>query len=368
MPGSGYARPELERLAIDMGNSIVRRCPRRQNLRVKILFDCSLPFSLAHGGQATQILQTMAALQELGVAAEPVRWWDDRQSGDIIHYFGRMPTYQIRFAQAKGFKVILAHLFSAACNRTDFQLRRAGWILQLMQSLPLTGRLSESFGANSFASCDLNTVGLEAERQVLGLMYGIPRERVAVVPLGLEPVYLSARPSDRRGDYLVCAGTITPVKNCVPLARLARAAEAPILFVGKPYSERDPYWIEFKELIDGRWVRYQTHVSEPAAMVALLQQARGAVIMSQYENWCLAAHEAAACGLPVLLPPKRWALERFGDQAHYLKDTSFNPENVDALRRFYQGAPELPAPAISLLSWHDTARQLKEVYERLLKS
>jgi glycosyltransferase involved in cell wall biosynthesis len=335
---------------------------------VKILFDCSLPFSLAHGGQATQIQQTMAALQELGVEAEPVRWWDDRQGGDIIHYFGRMPVYQIRFAQAKGIKVILAHLFSAACNRSDFQLRRAGWILKLMQSLPLAGRFSESLGSSSFAACDLNTVGLEAERQVLNLMYHIPRERVAVVPLGLEPVYLKAQPGDRHGDYLVCAGTITQVKNCIPLARLARAAEVPILFVGKPYSERDAYWIEFKRLIDGGWVRYQGHVTEPAAMVALLQRARGAVIMSQYENWCLAAHEAAACGLPVLLPPKRWALERFGNQAHYLDNAAFNRENIDVLRRFYRDAPDLPAPAIRLLSWHDTARQLKEVYQRVLES
>jgi hypothetical protein len=59
---------------------------------VKILFNCSLPFSLAHGGQATQIQQTMAALKELGVVVEPVRWWDDSQTGDVLHYFGHMPA------------------------------------------------------------------------------------------------------------------------------------------------------------------------------------------------------------------------------------------------------------------------------------
>jgi glycosyltransferase involved in cell wall biosynthesis len=158
------------------------------------------------------------------------------------------------------------------------------------------------------------------------------------------------------------------VKNCVLLAQLARAAQVPILFVGKPYSESGPYWIEFKRLIDGSFVRYQSHVSEPAAMVALLQRARGAVVMSQYENWCLVAHEAAACGLPVLLPPLRWALERFGNRAHYFNGISLSSKNTEILAKFYRDAPNLPAPDIKLFSWHDAAVQLKEVYLKLLQS
>ena len=36
-------------------------------LPMKILFNCSLPFGLAHGGQAIQLHQTMAALTAIGV-------------------------------------------------------------------------------------------------------------------------------------------------------------------------------------------------------------------------------------------------------------------------------------------------------------
>ena len=41
---------------------------------MKILFDCSLPFALAHGGWSVQIQQTQAALLALGLEVEPVRW------------------------------------------------------------------------------------------------------------------------------------------------------------------------------------------------------------------------------------------------------------------------------------------------------
>ena len=55
---------------------------------MKILTDCNLPFSLTHGGQQIQIERTQAALQSIGVQVEPLRWWDDRQPCDLIHYFG----------------------------------------------------------------------------------------------------------------------------------------------------------------------------------------------------------------------------------------------------------------------------------------
>jgi glycosyltransferase involved in cell wall biosynthesis len=114
-------------------------------------------------------------------------------------------------------------------------------------------------------------------------------------------------------------------------------------------------------------VQYQSHVADPAGMVALLQRSRAAVVMSQYENSCFTAHEAAACGLPVLLPPMRWAYERFGNQARYLKNVTFNQDNIEILRQFYADARELPVPAIKLFGWQDVAVQLQAVYTRALK-
>ena len=159
-------------------------------------------------------------------------------------------------------------------------------------------------------------------------------------------------------------GTITERKSSVALARLVRQAQVPVLFVGKPYSEKDPYWVEFLKLVDGKSVRYQSHVADLPAMVALLQQARGAVVMSQHENWCLVAHEAVACGLPVLLPAQKWSHERFGSQAHYF--TGDLNRDAAVLREFYERCPALPAPRIQLYSWTEVARRLKTVYERVL--
>jgi len=333
---------------------------------MKILINCPLPFALAHGGMQVQIEQLQSALTALGLQVEPLRWWDAGQRGDLIHHFGVAPLEHIRQAQAKGIPLVMTALFSAACNRPTSRLRWQGWLVRTLLRLPFGEGIKQQLTWRSFGGCDANVVGLEAERRVLELVYGIPREKVALVPLGLAPIFLEARPAHRHGDYLLCAGTITRVKNTVALARLAQAARVPILFVGKPYAEADPYWQEFRGLVDGRWVRHQPHLADPAAMVTLLQSARGAVVMSDYENWCLTAHEAAACGLPVLLPDLNWSRERFGDQAHYFDHVGFSSRNVAILKQFHAAAPALPAPAIQLFSWTDAAKALKNVYEEVV--
>ena len=194
----------------------------------------------------------------------------------------------------------------------------------------------------------------------------MPSEKVALVPYGMSDTFLQAQPSERAGDFLISTGTITPRKRSVEMARLALAAQAPILFVGKPYHESDPYWLEFRSLIDDRFVRYLPHVAGEAAMIELYRSARGFTLGSVSENWCLSAHEAAACGLPCLLRPQPWSLERFGTEARYLTDHPARDAAI--LRKFYADAPTLPPPRVRQWSWWEVGEQLVEVYRRTLAS
>jgi glycosyltransferase involved in cell wall biosynthesis len=335
---------------------------------VKILFDHPNPFLLAHGGFQIQIEQTKKALEEIGVEVEWLRWWDDTQSADLIHYFGVPSISYLQFAKTKNIPVILTHLLTSQCNRTQLHLGIQGVITQALLKLPGWGIIKNQLNWQSLLAAQQIIVGLEAERNVLTTVLGIPQQRISMIPLGLDEIFLQSAPSTRSADALVCVGTITHRKNSVALARLAKRAEVPILFVGKPYSESDAYWREFQGLIDDRWVRHQSHVADPSSMVKLLGSARGAVVMSDYENWCLVAHEAAACGLPVLLQDQKWSRERFGDQATYFERIGFSEANVQILKKFYEASTLLPQPQIKLYSWRDTAHQLEQLYSQILSA
>lgn len=336
--------------------------------RMKILFDHPNPFLLAHGGFQIQIEQTKAALEQIGVNVDFLRWWDGGQRGDLIHFFGTASNGYLQQARAINLPVVMTTLFTETCNRSEAQLKRQGRMVQSLLKLPAAEGIKQQLTWRTFQTCALNVVGLAAERAVLETVYRVPRERTAIIPLGLSDLYLRAGGGDRAAAHLICTGTITQRKNCVELAEMARAAQTPILFVGKPYHPSDPYWLRFQKLIDDRFVKHHPHVATEAEMIPLLQSARGFVLMSNFENWCLSAHEAAACGLPLLVQDQKWSRERFGGNAHYFSTIGNTPANVATLRDFYATAPSLPAPAITLSSWVEAARQLRDAYARVLST
>ena len=331
---------------------------------MKILINHTQPFGLAHGGYQTQIEMTKRGLERGGRDVEWLRWWDDQQRGDLIHHFTPADLGLMRLARAQKIPVVLTTLFSDELDFSPAQRRAKRWRLQLLPRLPGFRGVAGAMPWQGFHLCDLNLVSLAAEVRVLREIYQVPPEKIALVPYGMSDDYLAAKPGERAGEFLVSTGTICERKRSVELARLAIRAETPVLFVGKPYHEDDPYWKRFQSLIDQRYVQYRAHVGDQAAMIELYRSARGFVLASATENWCLSAHEAACCGLPCLLRPLAWAKERFGAEAHYLTDRP--AEDAEILRRFYREAPSLPAPRVRQWSWWEVGDQMAAVYQRLL--
>jgi glycosyltransferase involved in cell wall biosynthesis len=330
---------------------------------MKIVYNCHVPYGLAHGGMQVQVEKTKGALDQLGVETEYLQWWNPNQRGDILHHFGHWPLPLIQLAQKKGWKVAITLLLTEQCNRSRTELWwRKLLIRTALATLP--GQLKSRLPWAAYRQADRMLVSLHSERWILEHVYGVAPAAIAVVPYGLSETFLKAEPATRIEDTLICTGRIGPTKNCVELAELARAAEVPILFVGKPFDYRSAYWERFRGLIDNRYVKHHEHIATENGLVEMLRRARGYVLLSRYENWCLAAHEAAACGLPVLLPDQPWSRERFGNQASYFPKKGNG--GAQTLRRFYDQSAKMPAPRLELSSWLDVGRMIRKVYDQML--
>ena len=334
---------------------------------MKVLLNCHLPFLLAHGGTQVQIEQTKAALEHIGVEVEYLRWWDESQTGDILHHVGWLPCELIELAHRKGWKVAMTILLTETCNRTERELFARKLMVRGALGGPLPKKWKQRLQWQAYHDSDMMIVGLEVERRIVEDVYGVAKERVAVVPLGLSEAFLKTGPAARTSEHLICTGTIGPSKNSLELAGYAAEAKVPLLFVGKPFDYGSDYWKQFEKLVDGKIVKHLPHVGSAAELIALLQQARGYVLMSKFENWSLAAHEAAACGLPMLLPDQPWARERFGAVASFFPKPG-RGSAADALKAFFDKCPTLPAPNLKLQSWVEVAELLRTVYEQLLRT
>ncbi|MEJ0088412.1 MAG: glycosyltransferase family 4 protein [Limisphaerales bacterium] len=333
---------------------------------MKILFDCSLPFALAHGGWAIQIQQTQAALLALGLDVEPLRWWDDSQTGDIIHYFGRMPAEHIKFARQKNIKVVMAELLTAQGSRSRSQLRRQKFISRSVKRLA-PRNFTAAFNWNSYRLADACLALTTWEAWLMQYLFDAPKERVHVVPNGIEEIFLNS-PAVVRGKWLVCTATITARKRVLELAEAAEQAQTPVWIIGRAYAETDPYAKQFCALAKQHpeFIRYEGAISDRARLAQIYHEARGFVLLSTMESLSLSALEAGACGCPLLLGDLPWARATFGEHATYCPVTT--PERTaEHLKSFYQQAPALKPPPPPP-TWRDVARQLKTVYEAVLES
>jgi glycosyltransferase involved in cell wall biosynthesis len=334
-------------------------------MAMKVLLNCHLPFLLAHGGTQVQIEQTKAGLERIGIEVEYLRWWDEAQTGDILHHVGWLPCDVIDLAHRKGWRVVKTILLTETCNRSPGELFARKLMVRGALGSPLPRKIKRRLQWSAYHLADRMVVGLEIERRVLEKVYGLPKARVSVVPLGLSDVFLNAGPAARTAEHLICTGTIGPSKNSLELAGYAAAALVPLKFVGKPFDYGSDYWKKFEKLVDGKIIQHVPHVGSAPELIALLGQSRGYVLMSRFENWSLAAHEAAACGLPMLVPDQPWSRERFGSEVSYFpKQGSGSP--AETLKRFYERCPALSPPKVKPHSWVEVAEMLRPIYEDVL--
>ena len=332
---------------------------------MKVLFDHRTPFSLAHGGAQVQIEQTRDALRGIGVDVETLRWWDDRQSADIIHFFGRMPSDHIRMAHQKGIKVVLAELLTAQGSRSKAQLARQRLISRTVERIAPQS-FTAAFQWDSYRLADACVALTSWEAHLMSYLFDAPAERVHVVPNGVEDIFLNTPAAPARGPWLVCTATITERKGVVELAEAAVAANSPVWIIGKAYGDSDPYAQRFFALArkHSQIIRFEGPIQDRAQLARIYREARGFVLLSSMESLSLSALEAAACECPLLLSDLPWARGTFGEHASYCPLTS---ANVAHLKTFYEKAPTLKPPP-KPVGWDQIARQLKAVYERVLST
>jgi len=333
---------------------------------VKVIFSHGLPFFLAHGGVQTLIEGLWRGLRDLGVEVDPERWRDDAQRGDVLHYFGRPRGLNVRLARAKGFKVVMTELLDQTASRSGARLFVQKQLIRAARRLlgPMTGRL----GWDVYGELDALVYAVPYELAVAHYLFGAPLQRARIIPHGLDPSALadlqSAAPE---GADLLCVATIHPRKNSVLLAEAALLAQVPVMFVGKPYAESDPYFARFRNLVDDRYVRFAGFLAEEEKR-RRLRAARGFVLLSRQESGGIAVYEAAAAGLPLLLSDLPCAGEGYPEAGRIQFATLGAPARVARqLGEFYEGAHRSPGKmTFPVLSWRDVAGEYREVYRSVL--
>jgi glycosyltransferase involved in cell wall biosynthesis len=335
---------------------------------MRILLDHELPFALAHGGFQIQIEQTKEALTKIGLEVDYLRFWDADQKADLIHRFGRCSTGYLELARGKGIAVVMSDLLSETGSRSPMRLFTQKSIIRLAQTV-MPGRFLSRMGWDSFKTANAVIALTPWEARLMADLFGADKNKLHVVPNGVEECFFTHTSADQREEWLISTVTITPRKRAVELAQAAIAGKVKIRIVGKPYSEREPYYDQFVKICQANpeYVDFSGPISDRGELARAYRKARGFVLLSMFESQSLSAGEAAAAGCPLLLTDLPWARTTFGRHAAYCPPAATAAEAGQILKNFSQNIATQPKPPPQL-RWTEVAERLKVIYTAALTS
>jgi glycosyltransferase involved in cell wall biosynthesis len=222
------------------------------------------------------------------------------------------------------------------------------------------------------------TTAADVEREL-----GIERDRISVIPNGIDSDQLAPSPeTDRQvallydlpSRFLLFVGTLEPRKNISTLVEavgnLTRCGwEGTLLLAGGPGMDEPKIDTAVERLRLGSWVRKLGYVP-PEHLPALYRRAHALINPSHWEGFGLPPLEAMACRVPVVASDIPAHREIAGDAALYVSpdDPSSIAEGIekvwndDALRA---DLVELGSSRVQRFTWDETARKTLALYQKL---
>lgn len=326
---------------------------------MKILFDHPEPAFLHPDDMGNQIRRIKVALEGRGIQVEHLRWWDEAQTGEVIHFFGRMPTHLAELARSKGMKVVITEHVPI---RTRAEASTHRWLMRLF-ARALPGQFLSAFRWRTYQLADACVAFTSWDANLMSSLFRAPADRVHVIAPGLEDAFFAV-PEVARNGWLVCAGP--PTSRTVELADAAVLARTPLWVIGQELEEGNPSLDSLFKLAAAHphFLQFLGPIADVSTRARIYRSARGCVLHSSFDRFTSAPWEAAAAGCPLLLSDLPWARSAFPDRASYFPSRGTPASLAAHLRAFYEQAPVLPVPRP--LSSRELAEKLIEIYQGLL--
>jgi glycosyltransferase involved in cell wall biosynthesis len=351
------------------------------------------------GGPSVRVPRTAAELAKLGVSASlPKEHEDNFDSSQLAHIFNIWPAEScfsaMDRARAVGKRTVLSPIFLNLANNNfaastlprlfsenrsaqsiDVALSEIARELREEPNLPIR----EPFQGyhervrTCVESADAVIYLSDYERRCIEYIGAAPRSATLVRNPVDASGFASADPglfAEHLGivNYILCVGRIEPRKNQLILAHAARTMGKAVVFIG--HTENQAYYDLVRE-VAGEAGHFIPRI-DPAD--PLLKSAFAGASVFCLPSWAegapLAALEAAAAGIPMVLSDRSSEQEYFGDYAEYV-----NPADVDGLRDALDRAASKRDDTIRRLelqnhmaenyNWQKYAEETAEVYDKV---
>jgi glycosyltransferase involved in cell wall biosynthesis len=330
---------------------------------MKILIDNNHSFAYAPGGIQTFIENTIINLREKGLDAENLRFWDSSQVGDIIHFFYN-PSDEYKKILKGNTKIVINLLLGSLSSLDSYKIIFRKYIYSFLRYY--AKGFSNKLGLNIGNFADAVIFHSMCDKKYGEKLFKIPSKKTFLIYPGVRDEYLvyKSRKNLNRKKHLITLSTIYEVKNSVYLANLAHSTGIPIVFLGKPFNYNSEYFKKFLTLVDDKNVIYYGDPTTEEKS-KLLFEAKGFILLSNYESGPNVIQEASACGCPLILSDKKWAKENYEGYASFITINNNKVAGKQLLKIYEQLDSQKIFP---VKSWPEVAEELLNIYNFVLNS
>ncbi len=331
--------------------------------------------SVLRGGPRVQLEQTARELAASGVEVRQITGENQIAPGsvDLVHIFGAgMGTYHIaRALHLASIPIVLSPIYLT--RRSPFQIRSVRYFDRMMRRV-LPGFWTD-YGmiAEMCSWARIVAPNTNEEGELFRDAFGVPPEKIATIPNGVERRFAESTPDLFAGrfgvrDFILNVGHIGPArKNVGTLLQALEDIDVPSVIIGR-IEETD----EARSLVErARKLPHclvLDHLDHDSELLASAYAAcRVFVLPSLFETPGIAALEAGLAGAAVVITQHGGTREYFGDHAVYVDPKSASDIRRGIVEALSRGRGDALSRHIAEnFLWTSVAQRTREVYNRAL--
>jgi glycosyltransferase involved in cell wall biosynthesis len=331
--------------------------------------------SILRGGPLTQIRETVKGLRATGLEVQLFDPWHPAPfaAGDIFHLFAaNIGTYHFaRELHAINMPLVVSPI---TYSRHSAQFLRAGLAFsRAMQKLG-PGIWSDYALCADICSWAAKLLpNTHAEAELLRKGYGLPPQKISVIPNGVDARFADADPAlfektFNLRNFILNVGHIGHSrKNVLTLIKALATIDCPAVIIGRiiagPYGDacvREAAKHKHILLIDGLENSSELLASAYAACDTF-------VLPSYFETPGIAALEAALAGAKIVITPYGGTAEYFGSHARYVEPSSESSIRQGIVEALQAGkTPALRDHILKNYVWKAVAEKTAAVYRAVV--
>jgi glycosyltransferase involved in cell wall biosynthesis len=347
-----------------------------EGIPMRVLFATHQAVGLRQGGVRTQMLQTKAALEELGVTVTLYEMWKEfnPEQYDLVHIFSaNLATYHfVRSLRLRNIPFVVSPVFFT--RRSD-KLVRTVIRVDAMCNQFMRGIWTD-YGLISEMCRWAHAVlpNTQAEAHLMQYAMNVPSANIFITANGVEERFAKAVPDlfvrqFGMKNFILYVGQIGPDrKNVHRLFHALERVHHPAVFIGSfDDSPSGRHCLELAKL-NPRLLLIDELSHDSMLLASAYSACNVFVLPSQYETPGLAALEAALAGAKIVITPFGGTRDYFGNDATYV-----HPESVEDIAQGIQVAlgkeksSELRACIQKEFIWNKVGEKTKQVYEHVLR-